>query len=188
MNTSEVQIINVGLVMIGSSQIGNLSDRGDLADKCRLLWPSIRGAVFRSHPWKCITKAAVLTQTTTTPVHTYDYAYVLPADFVRMVGMSEPDADYRVYGQNLHCDDSPAYIDYVYLCTDCTKYSDDLCLALSMNFAYWAGFGIAQSVEIANAIKADLEKFYLPIVRFADATGRGRRNVASTVLRGTFNE
>lgn len=189
MNISATEICNMALDLIGTAPIHNLEDateRSEAALKCRRFWPIIRQVVFRSHPWNCLSKPVSLTQTTTAAPWGFSYAYALPDDYVRMVGMEDPDASYRVRRGILYCDDSPANIEYVPLETDCTKYSPDLVRCLYLNLAYELSYALTHQVDIANNIKADLEKFFLPLARMNDAVEDGVQEIGSDEITDLF--
>lgn len=191
MNISETGIVNAGLTMVGATTIANLSDATDRsveAVKSRILWPLVRGQVLRMHPWKCCGKQASLTQTGTAPLFGFDNSYVLPADYVRMIAMEDSDAEFKEFtGPVLHTDASPANIEYVYLCTDPTKYSDDLVYCLSLVMGYAAAHALGSNVEAADRIMKDLQGFFLPLARMADAAGRGRTRMPATELTDLFD-
>jgi len=185
MNISETDICNAALRLIRARPIGNLDDNEPNAAQCRFFYSIIRSVVFRSHPWKCIAKQATLETATTAPQFGFSYAYPLPGDYVRMIGMDDPQEGYRVYGGKvIHTDAAPAYIDYVPLELDTTKYSAELVRCLYLNLAYELAFGITGDAKIAETIRLDLEKFFLPIARMTDSVERGAR----TFVADTFTE
>jgi hypothetical protein len=189
MNLSWTQICNLGLKRAGAGLIGNLDDSGERspeAEFCRLEWPIVLSYVLESHPWKCCAKQASLATTTTAPLFGFDYAYPLPADYVRMIGMADQDATYQALGRVLHTDESPAEIDYVYLCVDPTKYTAGLVDTLAFQLAYRAALSLRQDARLAEQILGDLERFFLPIVRHADGASRGVRTTSRNVLTDLF--
>ncbi len=188
MNLSTTDIANAALGLVGAEKILNLvTDTSHPAKTCRFYWPIILQAVLESHPWKCVAQPAVLTTTTTAPPFGFDYAYPLPADFVRMVGLEEPDAQYRVYGGKvLHTDESPACINYVPLETDCTRYSAGLVRVLYLNLGYELALALRQDAGLAQQIRGDLEKFFLPIARMVDSVEQGEVTIQSSTLTDMF--
>jgi hypothetical protein len=186
MNLSEVDICNGGLDFVGAGTIVSLTEDSLAAAACRRHWPITRQEVLESHPWKCVSKQATLATTTTAPLFGFSYAYPLPADFVRMIGTEDPDDLFTVHNGILHCDLSPAYIDYVYLCVDPTRYSAGLVNALQMHLGYRLALALRQDANLADTILKHLETFFLPIIRHADATGRGVRTMNQSTLTDLF--
>jgi hypothetical protein len=187
MNLSEIQICNGALDFVGAGSITSLTDGTVEAAACLRHWPIARQQVFESHPWKCISRQARLTTTTTAPQFGFSYAYPVPADYVRMMGMEDAGDEYQVYQGVLHTDESPGYIDYVYLCTDPTKYTAGLINALQMHLAYRLALALRQDADLAARILTDLEKFFLPVIRHADATGRGVRTMKASTFTDLFS-
>lgn len=187
MNASPTIICNMALDFIGAATIDNLDDAGDRslpACKCRRFWPVIWQAVCRAHPWKCIAKQATLTQTGVEPLHTFSYSFILPADYLRMISMDRASRKYRVFGHEIQCNVSPAYIDYVCVCTDWSRYTADLVRCLYLNLAYELAYSLASNVEVADRVKAELEKFFLPLARMTDSVEGGLEELEA----GTFTD
>ncbi|HUU94062.1 MAG TPA: hypothetical protein VM238_22955 [Phycisphaerae bacterium] len=191
MNWSKTQICNAALGLVGAGSIGNYDDaaeRSTEAQRCRFYFPILLQSVLESFPWKCVAKPAVLTATTEEPPFGYAYAYVLPADWVRMIGMDHPSRKYLVYGRALHTNASPACISYVPLEMDATKYSAGLVRCLYLNLGYELALSLRQDPELANQMRRDLEQFFLPVVRMADAAGQGVRTLSQGTLTEMFDE
>jgi hypothetical protein len=173
MNTSPIIIANKALAFIGAGEISSLTEKSTAAKKFNLFWPTVWPAVCRAHPWKCISRQKTLSQAATAPLHTYDYAFVLPDDYLRMIEMDHPRRRWRRFGNTLQCDVSPAYIDYVYRCTDWSLYTEDLERCLYLNMAYELAYGLTQNAEIGAAVKKELEGFFLPLARMTDSVEVG---------------
>lgn len=188
MNWNAIQINNAALGMVGCRAIVSLDEGSDEANKCKFYWPLTLQYVLESHPWKCVGRQAVLTTSTTSPAFGHSYAYPLPADFVRMISLENPDAEFHVAGRTLYCDDSPARVWYVPLETDATKYDAGLVHALTMHQAYFLAFALRNDDDKAQLVLGHLEKFFLPIIRHVDASRRGVRTTASGSLTSMFDQ
>ena len=191
MNWSITQICNAALGLVGAATIGNYDDAADRsrsAQACRFYFPILLQCVLESFPWKCVATPATLTTTAAEPAFEYAYAYVLPADWVRMIGMDHPSRKYRVYGRLLHTNASPAYISYVPLEMDATKYSAGLVRGLYLNLGYELALAVRHDPELAAQIRRDLEQFFLPVVRMADAAGQGVRDLSQGTLTDMFKQ
>lgn len=186
MNESQLGIWNKALALSGTAAINSVTATSPPARACQLFWPVLREAVFRAAPWHCIAKRVSLTEQADTPAWGYAYAYVLPDDYVRMIGMQDPSSAYQDVGGLLHTDESPANIEYVYNCTDCTRYSADLVRSLYLNLGYEVGFCLGRDAQIITAIKTDLEKFFLPLVRFTNSVEVGQKTLQSDTLIDMF--
>jgi hypothetical protein len=190
MNWSITQICNAALGLVGAADLVNYDDATDRsveAVKCRQYFPLIRQVVFEAHPWKCLSQRVELAQTTTAPAWGYAYAYVLPIDYVRMVGMDDPRRRYKVQGGRvLHTDESPAAIEYVRLDPDPTHYTAMLIRCLVLNLAYELAYALPHDPRLAEAMKMELEKFFLPLARMVDSVEQGEESMASSSLTDMF--
>lgn len=185
-NPEVVTICNAALRLIGAARIDSLTDGTREADAAAFYWALVRPWVFTAVPWKCITKRVVLDDAATTPAWGYAYAWNFPADFVRLVRLEDPEAEYRQVGQVLHTNLDGPRIEYVYDCTDPTKYSAELVRCLYLNMAYELAYDLTQNPQIGDRVKADLEKFFLPIVRFNNSIGAGLEKPQSDTLTDMF--
>lgn len=135
---------------------------------------------------ECTDEAATLIRQADAPEWGFDYAYYLPGDYVRLVRTYSADDEYREVGGLLHIDDEDPEIEYVYDCTDPTKYTADLVRCLYLNLAYELAYCLTQNTEVGDRVKADLEKFFLPIVRFNNSIGAGLETPKSDTLTDLF--
>lgn len=188
MNWNAIQINNAALGLVGCREIVSLDEDTDEARKAKFYWPLTLRYILESHPWKCVGKQATLETTTTAPAFGHSYAYPVPDDFVRMISMDDGDDAFHVAGRVLHCDDSPAYIWYVPLETDATKYDAGLVHALALHQAYFLALALRDDQDRARVIMGDLERFFLPIIRHVDASRRGVRAISQNVLTDMFNQ
>ena len=250
-----IQICTAALQLFGASRIASLDEGSREAEAAAFYWDLVRPYVFRSVPWKCISKRIILQDATLTgavtvaaltptavagsgfatelvagdririgeeeriveevasdtaltvtaafeeeytdeeatlvrqaanPAWGFGYAWYLPGDYVRLVSLQRQDAEYREVDGLLHTYiDAPA-IEYVYHCMDPNKYSPDLVRALYLNMAYEMAYCLTQNPEIGDRIKADLEKFFLPIARFNNSVGAGLEIPQADTLTDMF--
>jgi hypothetical protein len=185
-DSTVVQICNAALQFIGAARITTLTDGTREADAAAFWWPLIRKTVFCAVPWKCITKRVILEDTDTAPAWGFAYAYTLPSDYLRLVRLLNGDDEYRVVGTVLHTDLVEPEIEYIYDCDDPSLYSPDLVRCLYLNLAYELAYCLTQNTEVGDRVKADLEKFFLPIVRFNNSIGAGLETPKSDTLTDMF--
>ena len=98
----EITIYNLALTRLGHNEfVETASDTTTAAKVCRLHYEPTRRAVLEAHPWNFAVKRAELAALTDAPNHEFDYAFALPADFLRIVRTSleadgYTDAEYRI--------------------------------------------------------------------------------------------
>ena len=139
MATSDVEIVNMGLGMIGESSITAMTDDSDRARVANLFYDRYRDATLRSHFWNGAMKRAQLAKLAEAPTFGFANAHQLPSDFIRLRAVKS-DPHYRLEGsKRLLSDQDPVNILYVYRVTDPGDmgdlYSDALATRLASAFA-----------------------------------------------------
>jgi len=123
MAASDIEIINRSLALLGIESITSLSDNSKQASIARVLFDDTRAAVFRSHPWNCLTKRASLPKDVTAPVYGYNNRFVLPADFLRLLEVENPtQVVFQLERRHILADEDVMNIKYTSLVTDVTQY------------------------------------------------------------------
>jgi len=130
MATSNTEICNLALKALGLDPISSLADDTSQAGiVLRNTWEATRDAVLRSANWRCLlSRSASLAREAAAPSFGYSYAYALPPDCVRVIGMSAdskyqydslgrrvpwPEAGWAVESNLLLTDETEAFILYV---------------------------------------------------------------------------
>lgn len=136
---SPVSICSNALLKLGGRPIASFDESTDAALLCSNLWPQVRDAVLRAHPWNCAVKRANLAPLAEAPEYGFSFAFALPADCLRLL---EADSayDYKVEGRNILGDENPLYIRYIYRNEDPASYDtllvDALTAAMQAEIAY----------------------------------------------------
>lgn len=87
----ETEVINAALRLIGASPVVSLEDGSTAANAAADLYPELRDGMLRAHPWAFATKRQKLAQSATAPVFGFDYAYPVPADWLRTISVHDND-------------------------------------------------------------------------------------------------
>lgn len=149
---SEIDICNLALLKLGDERITSFTEGTDRATLCALVYPLIRDAVLRAHPWNFALRRATLAQLATAPVYDYRYAYQLPTDpYCLRVLDTDLDQDndrWKIEGRTLVCDASSVSIRYIARVTDPMEYDSLFVEALATRLA----------AEIADAITGDVRR------------------------------
>ena len=118
MALSETSIVNMALARLGANRINALTDTSVEAIQANLHYTQTRDALLRSHTW-CFARArAILSVDTTAPAFGYDHQYILPADFLRLVGLYDTSYPYAIEGDRLLTDDDATDLYYIRKVTD----------------------------------------------------------------------
>lgn len=152
---TSTDIVNVALRRIGATRIASLATDGSKEGIAgRDLYDPARRMLLVSHNWNFATKRVMRSSSTaahigTAPAFGYDYAYILPDDFLRMVSVHPDESDrgtveYRLETQDeddrvLMCSATSVYLKYIYDVEDVAVMSeafrDTLAWMLARDFA-----------------------------------------------------
>jgi hypothetical protein len=80
---ADVDIANEALVLIGDQPILTIDDTSDRGKACKKLYPGMRDALLRAHPWRFSLKRVVLSKLVDVPAFGFAAQYQLPVDFLR---------------------------------------------------------------------------------------------------------
>ncbi len=163
MATSKVEICNMALLRISAKEIQSLNERSKEAIYCNRFYDRIRLSVLRRHPWGFATKTTRLTPLASSDLD-YDYAYVLPADYVRVnqlkIEGSETPVPYTVRGKNLYTDYENPILVYGRDVTDPNDFDPQFIDA----FAYLLASELANPVASKPSLKkTEYQMFQLTI-------------------------
>lgn len=88
---SETDLVTAAVRLVAGNRIASLTDGTKNANVANDLYSIVRDDLLRSHPWNFATKRVKLARSSTTPAFEFDYAYVLPADWMRTVSVHDND-------------------------------------------------------------------------------------------------
>jgi hypothetical protein len=183
--SSEVQICSNALLLIGSRTISSFTEDGDPALIASNLWPTVRDAVLRSHPWNCAMKRAALAADAVAPDFDWSFRFQLPGDCLRMwtVGRSDEAPEWQIENGFILMDDAICYARYIQQLTDVTKYDSLLTLAMTSGMAAVLAYPITKSQSQQDAM-VKLHEFHLKTARTVDGqegTGEQANEVAQLI-------
>ena len=136
MAASDIELINRSLALLGIESITSLSDNSKQASVARVLFNDTRAAVFRSHPWNCLTRRASLPKDVIAPVYGYANRFVLPADFLRLLEVEDPTQTlFQLERRHILSDEGVMRVKYTALITDVTQYDTLLVDTLAARIA-----------------------------------------------------
>lgn len=183
---SPVDVCNMALAQAGSTEFISALEAGDdartplAARLCNLYWPLAFEAVARAHDWNCLRKMADISgNVTTSPVHTYSYAYVLPRDCLRVLELTE-DVAWTRSGWLLLTDTEAPEITYIRRTDDTSVFDALFVQALVMSLAALLSMALAQDDVRKERVEAWLERVILPLARFVDSTEQSVQSFEST--------
>lgn len=183
--TSEIQICSNALLLIGSRTISSFADEGDPTTICSNLWPTVRDAVLRSHPWNSAMKRVALAPDATAPAFDWAYRFQLPGDYLRAwtVGSDGESPDWNIEDGYILMDDAICYLRYIRQLIDVTKYDSMLTLAMTSGMAAVLAYPLTKSQSNQEAM-VKLHQFHLKQARTVDGMeGTGEEGQVSELIR-----
>jgi hypothetical protein len=80
------------------------------------LYPQVRNAVLRAHPWNCATRRVVLTPDSVPPAFSWSYQFLKPSDWLRtlQVGQDGCPEDFLDEGGRILADTNALYLLYIW--------------------------------------------------------------------------
>lgn len=159
---SSVSICSNALLSLGAQPISSLDTSGeDVLDRVRIaanLYPTVKAAVLRGHPWNCATKRVQLAPLTASPAFGYAYQFALPGDSLRVLSIGDEGqvGDFAIENNRLLCDENSVDLRYV---SDIEESEFDAQLVEVMEAAMAArmAYPITSSASMVQAMETRLE-------------------------------
>jgi len=158
---SDVMICSNALLMLGAKSINAFSaDEGDRATLAGNLWPTVRDALLRSHPWNCATKRVRLPPLAQPPEFDYSSQFQLPADWQRtlQVGTRDNPIEYRQEGRRILASVTELPLVYVFRNTDVGSWDPALVHVATLQMAAAMAYPVTQSAALASAQATEAAK------------------------------
>lgn len=189
---SEVEVVNVGLTLLGESRIASLDDNTKPAREAKAIFAHTRDSVLASHNWNFAKTRVALPALVDAPPFQFNTKYQLPSDCLRLIELNDyfvgiDLTDYRgsdttefaIEGREILTNwAAPLNIKYIKRVTDASQFDPcfvttmgarlamDLCEALTQSDSKWQKAAQQYKMEISNAIRVNA--IALPPRKLAD--------------------
>lgn len=154
MNLAEV--FNRALDLLGCQSIQTVSDSSNESRTLSRNWDQSRKVILRGHPWNFAITRAVLTVSATAPVFDFDYAFPLPANYLRLTNLLVNIDDWRIESGYFITDNSEVSIAYVRDETDPALYDPICAEAIAYHLAWTCCYKLTQSQTLKDGLLKDL--------------------------------
>lgn len=160
MATSETEICNSALIKLGADRIISIDDGTERANKCRDLYPTLRDAMLRSHPWNFAIKRIQLALLPDTPLFEYSYQHQIPTDCLRIMRVENDDLleQYKIEGDKLLSNQSVIKIVYISKVTDVSSMDQNFVEALAWDIAKNMAYSLTNSITFASQIGSEAQR------------------------------
>ena len=149
--TTATSICNRALLKLAGAEeqetITSIYEGTPTAIKCLILYPQVRNEVLQRWPWnECREFADLGAEVSDVEMADFEYAFNLPSDCLAVVAQIDEDSHTTKYGHEIrqgklftndysNTDGDSAYIDYILLESDTSKYSPSLKEAIATKLA-----------------------------------------------------
>lgn len=191
MAASDLAIANQALIRLGERPIGSFTEGTMAAQVLNAIYWTVRDSMLASYYWNFARAEFRLARSAAAPLRQFDYAYALPADFLRAERADTPDdkggyrITYKITGQQLYTDAEAVILTYTRrtLPTEHAAYFDT---ALILTLATAAALPITEDEARRNSLAEEAE-FARRQARLADSqqdTAEGFENFPILDARG----
>lgn len=184
---TKVGICNQALKRLGAARIDDINEASAEAEACKIFYDEDRKAVLESHAWGFATKTATLSQLAAAS-DGWDYAYQLPSDYVRVVGIMPTNVattsvaineknQFTVRGNKFLTDiDAPLVLEYVYDLKDESLFSPQFVKCFAYHLASDLAMGVASLPNMQDQMY-NLYERALADARSSDASQQRNQDV-----------
>lgn len=118
MTYTSISLCSKALLKIGASTITSFEEGTAEAEVAANLYPYIRDGLLSSYPWSFAVAQVRLARLETAPLADYNYSYLLPSDFLRIVSAGcagkGRGLEYRIVEDCLHTNLQEVNLTYIY--------------------------------------------------------------------------
>lgn len=165
---TDISICSNALLKLGAPPIHSFQDQTQTSGICANIWPGVRDAVLRAHPWNCATRRVVLAPDSRAPAFGYGSQFVIPADCLRILEIANT-SNYRIESGRILADEQSLELRYIFRNTDPVTYDPALVDAMTQRMTAELAYPLTRSdqrqVTETNKYTAMIRE-----ARFYDAT------------------
>lgn len=118
MTYTDISLCSNALLKIGAESITSYQDGTAEAEVALNLYPMIRDGLLSSYPWSFAVGQRNLPRLADAPVADFNYAYLLPNDFLRAISAGGSrqgrGKEYRIFENRLHSNASEINLTYIF--------------------------------------------------------------------------
>lgn len=148
---SSLEVVNDGLVRLGVPPLASLADLSAQAIAAESIYETVAKSALAEHPWTFALREKLLSKINLPDEdkrnYKFEYAYQLPADNLRVIGLRSAD-EYRLAGDQLYTNDKEAYVLYV---ADVSESAWPAYFAKLVSFSFAAAVAITLTDQTSRA-------------------------------------
>lgn len=154
-----VSICSNALLMLGANTINDLQENSDRARFAANLYEDVRDSMLRAHPWNCALKRLLLAPITQAPAFGWQYSFELPADCLRVLGVTSGGAmvDYVIEGRSILANQASIELRYVFRNDVEATWDPALVQVMTLAMAAKMAYFITQSTSMEQSRLQELD-------------------------------
>lgn len=151
MFTTEVEICNYALFLVGQDSITSLSQNKKTARMCNLLYKAARRECLQDHFWNFAMKRAVLGRDSSTPLYEYTYQFTIPTDCIKIKDLDgDPERVWEEEDNKIITHRDAVYMNYVFDQTAVSRWSPQFAQGVAERLASKLCYPLTQSRSLAK--------------------------------------
>jgi hypothetical protein len=163
---SVIDVCNLALSKVGHGSITSLDDGTTTANLCDKLWPIVRDAMLRDHPWNFAVGRKTLAANVEPPDWGFSSRFSFPSDCLRLLEVRDLSTrEYQVEGRNILANASVLYIRYVRRVTDPNEYDSAFVDAVAIKLA----------IELCEPLTQSSQKKQMLLQEYEEVITRAKR-------------
>lgn len=161
---SQTQICNLAMMRLGEPSIMSIDDESKRAIALKYCWELVRDMVLQDHPWNFAIRRGTLARLSEDPAFGYSYAYQLPSNCLRVLGMVGEDEnldltlDYKIEGQQLFTNEVAVKLKYILRITDTGLFTPRFCSALASRLAQEVSYHLVKSPALRKQMMTEYQQ------------------------------
>jgi len=161
--TSEVEVANSALILLGAGRINALTEDSKEARIMKEELPKMRDEVMRSHPWNFAIDTIQLAEISTVPETSFSKQYQIPSKVLRVLRVHDGTVEDTHYHLNtvanfpwqrkkdrIHTDLGPAFADVIERVTAVASWDANFVEVVAMRLAAQTAYAITQSNTVTK--------------------------------------
>jgi len=168
---SDTQIVNMALTGIGEARIVSLDQDQETARQVKAIYEPVRDEVLSTYPWKFALKSRQIAKLDTAPLFTYDNAFQIPSDSLRVVktDLDENGLIWDREGETIVTNETAVKIQYIQRITDATKFTASFVTALAARLEAELAYSVSNNATLGKEKLEIYFKSKLPLSKSIDA-------------------
>jgi hypothetical protein len=146
---SDVEIVNMALVLLGSSPITAMDEGTKAATLASQIFDTERDATLYDFDWNFASKRLSLARDAAAPAFGFAYSFQLPPDYIRVLEVSPDRMAYKIEGRKLVCDATSVYIRYTRQVTSPSEWSPAFKAAFAARLAWRMALPLTELSSVA---------------------------------------